>query len=110
MMIWKICRGNTATKRHKTKYPSVFYIINKEDDKIFDFRPLHGLRHHYATMMASSGRVDLYTLQKLLNHKDPRMTQRYAHLLDKALHRGATTNQELLKDLTNKPSKIVSFT
>jgi integrase len=45
-----------------------------------DFRPLHGLRHVFASMLASSGQVDLYTLQRLLTHKDPRMTQRYAHL------------------------------
>jgi integrase len=50
-----------------------------------DFRPLHGLRHVYASMLASSGEVDLYTLQKLLTHKNPRMTQRYAHLRDEAL-------------------------
>ena len=42
------------------------------------FRPLHGLRHTYASMLASSGKVDLYTLQKLLTHKDPKMTMRYA--------------------------------
>ena len=29
-----------------------------------DFRPLHGLRHVYASMLASSGQVDLYLLQK----------------------------------------------
>jgi integrase len=53
------------------------------------FRPLHGLRHVYASMLASSGEVDLYTLQKLLTHKDPRMTQRYAHLRDEALKRAS---------------------
>jgi len=50
-----------------------------------DFRPLHGLRHTYASMLASSGQVDMYTLQKLLTHKSPVMTQRYAHLRDEAL-------------------------
>jgi len=50
-----------------------------------DFRPLHGLRHVYASMLASSGKVDMYTLQKLMTHKNPRMTQRYAHLRDSAL-------------------------
>jgi hypothetical protein len=39
------------------------------------------------TMLASSGQVDLYTLQKLLTHKSAEMTQRYAHLRDEALHR-----------------------
>ncbi|MFC1534973.1 tyrosine-type recombinase/integrase, partial [Thermodesulfobacteriota bacterium] len=51
------------------------------------FRPMHGLRHVYASMLASSGKVDMYTLQKMLTHKDPRMTQRYAHLRDEALKR-----------------------
>ncbi|MDY6905575.1 MAG: site-specific integrase [Thermodesulfobacteriota bacterium] len=50
-----------------------------------DFRALHGLRHVYASMLASSGKVDMYTLQKLLTHKSPVMTQRYAHLRDEAL-------------------------
>jgi integrase len=35
------------------------------------FRPMHGLRHVYASMLASSGEVDMYTLQRLLTHKDP---------------------------------------
>jgi len=54
-----------------------------------DFRPLHGLRHTYASMLASSGQVDLYTLRKLLTHRSPTMTQRYAHLRDEALRRAA---------------------
>jgi len=41
-----------------------------------DFRPLHGLRHVYASMLASSGKVDMYPLQRLLTHKSPQMTQR----------------------------------
>ncbi|MGD9506386.1 MAG: tyrosine-type recombinase/integrase [Syntrophobacteraceae bacterium] len=54
-----------------------------------DFRPLHGLRHTFASMLASSGQVDLYTLQKLLTHKSPDMTQRYAHLRDDALRKAS---------------------
>jgi integrase len=50
-----------------------------------DFRMLHGLRHTFASMLASSGKVDLYQLQRLLTHKSPQMTQRYAHLRDEAL-------------------------
>lgn len=54
-----------------------------------DFRPLHGLRHNFASRLASSGQVDLYTLQKLLTHESPEMTQRYAHLADAAMRRAA---------------------
>ncbi|MGD1152877.1 MAG: site-specific integrase [Syntrophales bacterium] len=61
-----------------------------------DFRALHGLRHVYASMLASSGQVDMYTLQKLLTHKDPKMTQRYAHLRDETLKRAADLAGELV--------------
>lgn len=55
-----------------------------------DFRTLHGLRHAFASMLASSGEVDMYTLQKLLTHKSPIMTQRYAHLRDDTLRKAST--------------------
>lgn len=61
-----------------------------------DFRPLHGLRHAYASFLASSGRVDLYTLQKLLTHSSPQMTQRYAHLADEAMKRAASVVDDIL--------------
>jgi integrase len=54
-----------------------------------DFRPLHGLRHTCASILASSGQVDMYTLQKPLTHKSPQMTQRYAHLRDETLKRAS---------------------
>lgn len=53
------------------------------------FRPLHGLRHVYASLLASSGQVDIYTLQRLLTHKSTAMTQRYAHLMDEALQKAS---------------------
>lgn len=60
------------------------------------FRPLHGLRHVYASMLASSGQVDMYTLQKLLTHKSPQMTARYAHLRDESLKRAADLAGEIV--------------
>jgi len=70
-----------------------------------DFRPLHGLRHVYASMLASSGQVDLYTLQKLLTHKSPQMTQRYAHLRDEALKRASNLAGELIEQAMNSKDK-----
>jgi site-specific recombinase XerD len=66
-----------------------------------DFRALHGLRHVYASMLASSGQVDLYTLQKLLTHKSLSMTQRYAHLRDHALREAADLAGNILEQFTN---------
>ena len=70
-----------------------------------DFRPLHGLRHVYASMLASSGKVDMYTLQKLLTHKSPQMTQRYAHLRDDTLRRAADLAGELIQEAINSKSE-----
>jgi len=70
-----------------------------------DFRPLHGLRHTYASMLASSGQVDLYTLQKLLTHKSAAMTQRYAHLRDEALRRASDLAGELIGQIAGNGSK-----
>jgi integrase len=74
-----------------------------------DFRALHGLRHVYASMLASSGQVDLYTLQKLLTHKSPAMTQRYAHLRDEALRRASDLAGDLLNQaVQGNKQKIVN--
>jgi integrase len=73
-----------------------------------DYRPLHGLRHAYASMLASSGQVDLYTLQKLMTHKSPMMTQRYAHLRDDALKEAASVADGLFSEL-EKPGKVVAM-
>ena len=64
-----------------------------------DFRPLHGLRHVYASMLASSGEVDMYTLQKLLTHKSPQMTQRYAHLRNDVMKRAADLAGKLISGI-----------
>ena len=68
------------------------------------FRPLHGLRHVYASMLASSGQVDMHVLQKLLTHKSPQMTQRYAHLRDDALKRAAEVASEIMNGFTPENS------
>ena len=61
-----------------------------------DFRPLHGMRHNFASRIASSGKVDLYTLQNLLTHASPLMTQRYAHLADESMRRAAMVADDVL--------------
>jgi len=75
-----------------------------------DFRPFHGLRHVFASMLASSGEVDMYVLQKLLTHKTPAVTQRYAHLRDEATQRAATVSGDLLGAIMKpKAEKVVEL-
>ena len=40
---------------------------------------LHAFRHSFASHLVMQGQ-DLYSVQRLLGHTDPKMTQRYAHL------------------------------
>lgn len=76
-----------------------------------DFRPLHGLRHVFASMLASSGQVDMYVLQKLLTHKTPSMTMRYAHLRDEALKQASNLAgaivEKAIKENGEKNKKVI---
>ena len=53
---------------------------------IEDFH-FHDLRHTFATRLAQNG-VDIYTISKLLGHKDIQMTQRYSHHSPESLRDG----------------------
>lgn len=103
----------------RTDSPFVFPGMNGEQRKTFtkmprrvreraglpkDFRPLHGLRHTFASMLASTGKVSLFELKALMTHGSLAMTQRYAHLADEALRRAANVAGEALPlpDMVNK--------
>ena len=85
--------------KHATEMRKSIDRIRKAAGLPEGFRPLHGLRHVYASMLASSGQVDMYTLQKLLTHKSPMMTQRYAHLRDETLQRAAGVADSILSNI-----------
>lgn len=52
---------------------------------------IHDLRHSFASNAVSSGK-SLYTVGKLLGHKDLRTTQKYAHLADDPVRRDGDDN------------------
>ena len=68
-------------------YHSIWVRIKAKAKLRECIRP-HDLRHTFASRLASSGEVDIFTLQNLLGHKTISMTKRYAHLMDDALKRG----------------------
>ena len=88
--------GRNGKKRTECK--RALLRIRKNAGLPEDFRLLQGLRHVYATMLVSSGKVDLETLQSLLTQKSPLMTQRYAHLLDQSVE---VPESELATDYTD---------
>jgi len=87
--------------RQRTRPPRRIDAIRKRAELPKDFRPLHGLRHTFASMLASSGQVDLFVLQKLLTHKSASMTMRYAHLRDDALRRASDLAGTLIGQAMN---------
>ena len=84
--------GRGGKKRTECKRPLL--RIREKAGLPDDFRILQGLRHVYASMLLSSGKVDLETLQSLLTQKSPLMTQRYAHLLDES----RTNSENIIAD------------
>ncbi|MBQ9453063.1 MAG: site-specific integrase [Desulfovibrio sp.] len=68
------------------------------------FRPYHGLRHTYASRLASSG-VSLFELQKLLTHDNASMTQRYAHLANDSLRQAASIMGDVVKRAVNETAQ-----
>lgn len=56
----------------------------------------YDLRHNFASYLVSSGE-SLYTVQKLLCHKDSKTTQRYAHLADETLRDAVNLSDNLLE-------------
>ena len=73
------------------------------------FRALHGLRHVFASTLANSGRVDQYTLQKLMTHKSPKMTARYSHLRDETLRAASAVAADIFSDADKRDDTIIDL-
>ena len=74
-----------GTKVDQRNLLRAFYPALKKSE-ITNFR-FHDFRHTFATRLAQAG-VDLYKVQRLLGHKSPVMTQRYAHHSPESLRDG----------------------
>ena len=66
---------------------------------IENFR-FHDLRHCFASALVQRG-VDLFRVQRLLGHKDGRMSQRYSHLAPENLRDAVRT-----LDVPLKPTEV----
>lgn len=67
----------------------------------------HDLRHTFATRLAQKG-IDIYTIAKLLGHKDIRMTQRYAHHCPESLRTAIQVIEARDNLVTIKQNQIMS--
>lgn len=79
-----------------------FYSAVKKAE--IDKLRFHDLRHTFATRLVQSG-VDLYKVQKLLRHKSPVMTQRYAHHYSESLRDGVEVLDKISTNLAQSNKK-----
>ena len=76
----------TDNGKRRTRIPATFGRIVKEIGMQESMSSpyhisFHVFRHTFASLLAQSGKVDLYELKKLLRHRSIEMTMRYAHLI-----------------------------
>lgn len=88
-----------------TDFKNPWDKIKKAAELPEDFR-FHGLRHHFASALVSSG-VDITIVKELLTHKSLEMTQRYAHLAPDVVKEAARKSGEILTKQGNK--KIIKL-
>jgi site-specific recombinase XerD len=62
---------------------------------------LHDLRHQFASFLVNDGQ-SLYTVQQILGHSDPSVTQRYAHLSVSALQNAANSASKQIESAQPK--------
>ena len=82
----------SALGHHYCTFDATWRRIRKKARLTIRF---HDIRHTYASYLASSGKVDIYTLKELLGHSTIEMTQRYAHLVNGALRRAVEVADEV---------------
>jgi len=87
-----------------TDFKGPWERVKKEAKLPASFR-FHGLRHSFASKLVSSG-VDLYTVGRLLTHKQAVTTQRYAHLSDEAMRRAVEKSAEVITPKEKKEEDV----
>jgi integrase len=69
------------------------------------------LRRSCGTLMIQTGKVDLYTVSRILGHSSTAVTQKvYAHLDNKQMRAGLNTLTALHQDLHQRPKRAARKT
>lgn len=89
-LVFTTSRGTRINARNLAR---AFYGA-MEKGRIENFR-FHDLRHTFATRLVQAG-IDLYKVQRLLGHKTPAMTQRYAHHSPESLRDGVEALDKMI--------------
>ncbi|TDP74073.1 site-specific integrase [Roseateles toxinivorans] len=66
---------------------------------------IHDLRHAFASLLVSAGE-SLFSVQVILGHSDPKVTQRYSHLSSKAMQSAASMASVLVPRQSVAAAKV----
>jgi site-specific recombinase XerD len=94
---FEVIFANPETGKHYVRITRTFYRLRKQAG-IAKMR-IHSCRHQYADRVLAAG-GSLYSVQMLLGHADPRVSQRYAKLSMKALQEAANMAALSMPDAT----------
>jgi len=88
--------GGNVWGRSQSAITKIYKRLQKNADLPESFRMAHGLRHQFGGMHANAGTAPL-VLQRLMQHKELRTTQRYIELTEPTLRKGAERTAELIQ-------------
>ena len=77
-------------------------IVKKKAELPIDFRPIHGLRHFYASILANSGELDPYALQYLMTRSSQKVTARYITPKNERLIKVANVMEKEVNKILNR--------
>ena len=89
-----------AAKGERLKYVHGVWERLREKAGLPHLR-LHDLRHQHASFLVNQGH-SLYVVQQILGHKDPSVTQRYAHLSTKSLQDASDSASKMIQGAMEK--------
>jgi integrase len=95
-LVFHTTKGSRITNRNLER--TFTNALKKAKIENFHF---HDLRHTFASRLAMAGK-DLYLIQKLLGHREPRMVQRYAHHSIESLRSGIDVLETLKKEASER--------
>ena len=75
-----------------------------------NFRPVHGLRHNYATMLAKSGKLAPLQIQRLMTHKNFSTTERYLDIAASDMEESVKKTDDILMGNYQQQEGIIQLT
>ncbi|MDY3808898.1 site-specific integrase, partial [Desulfovibrio porci] len=88
------------TGKPRENFRRTAYRVRERAGLPRDFRPVHSLRHVFASLLVNKG-VDLYTVKELLTHSNISMTERYSHLKNTVLKKATENVDTILDEIQN---------